>query len=99
MTSFQRTQIYLEPDQHRKLSEQAAARGTSLAALLRELVAAHLRGGAVGGSKTFEAITGIVDLDAPTDIVGDWDSEMSKAMGSRYQKKAGTAKQKRRAKR
>lgn len=37
-----RTQIYLEPEQHRALLEEARARRVSLAALIREIVQEHL---------------------------------------------------------
>lgn len=39
---LQRTQILLEPDQHRLLSELASAEGRSLSDLARELIAAQL---------------------------------------------------------
>ncbi|MGH2792820.1 MAG: CopG family transcriptional regulator [Actinomycetota bacterium] len=98
--TFQRTQIYLDPDQHRKLIEEAASRGVSLAALLRDLVREHLDGlGTPAGEKSFDAITGIVDLDQPTDLVGDWDAAMSEAMQERYRKKSGTARRGRRPQR
>ncbi len=38
-----RTQIYLEPEQHRLLKKEAAARGISLAELLRQAAWEHLR--------------------------------------------------------
>ncbi len=98
--TLQRTQIYLDPDQHRRLSEEAAARGLSLAALLRDLVRGHLESrGAPAGAKSFDAITGIVDLDAPTDLVGDWDAAMADAMEKRFRKKTGTARTRRRPRR
>lgn len=98
--TLQRTQIYLDPEQHRRLTEEAASRGVSLAALLRDVVGKHLDGrGAPAGVKSFEAITAIVDLDAPTDLVGDWDTAMSEAMQQRYRKKTGKAKTARRPRR
>jgi hypothetical protein len=39
---MQRTQIYLEPEQHRALIDEATKRGVSLAELMRQVVAAHL---------------------------------------------------------
>jgi plasmid stability protein len=90
MSSYQRTQIYLDPEHHRKLLAEASARGESLAALLRDIVRTHLdeRGG-VSGARSFDAITGIVDLDAPADLVGNWDRTMDEAMQQRYRKKTG----------
>lgn len=38
-----RTQIYLEPDQHRLLKKEAEAKGISLAELLRQVAWEHLR--------------------------------------------------------
>jgi hypothetical protein len=40
---LKRTQIYLEPEQHRLLKREAAEKGVSLAELLRQLASAHLR--------------------------------------------------------
>jgi predicted transcriptional regulator len=37
-----RTQVYLSPEQHRRLAEQAAREGVSLAALVRRAVAEYL---------------------------------------------------------
>ncbi len=38
-----RTQIYLEPEQHRLLKKEAEAKGISLAELLRQMAWEHLR--------------------------------------------------------
>ena len=38
-----RTQIYLEPEQHRLLKKEAEAKGISLAELLRRMAWEHLR--------------------------------------------------------
>lgn len=40
--SLKRTQIYLEPEQHKLLKREAAAKGISLAELLRQLAKEHL---------------------------------------------------------
>jgi hypothetical protein len=37
-----RTQISLEPEQYRRLGDEARSRGTSLAALIRSLIDEHL---------------------------------------------------------
>jgi predicted DNA-binding protein len=42
MTSFTRTQVYLEPDDHRQLKRLAAARGHSMTTLVREAVARYV---------------------------------------------------------
>lgn len=37
-----RTQIYLEPEQHQSLQEEARKKGISMAELIRQVVARHL---------------------------------------------------------
>ena len=59
---FKRTQIYLEPDQHRALLEEARDRGVSLAALLREIVSTWTSGPAPAAG--FDALIGVVDQGA-----------------------------------
>ena len=61
---FKRTQIYLEPDQHRALLEEARDRGVSLAALLREIVATWTSGPASPAG--FDALIGVVDEGGQT---------------------------------
>lgn len=41
--SLKRTQVYLEPEQHRLLKREAEAKGISLAELVRQLARQHLR--------------------------------------------------------
>jgi hypothetical protein len=41
--ALKRTQVYLEPEQHRLLKKEAEAKGISLAELLRQLANQHLR--------------------------------------------------------
>ena len=41
--ALKRTQIYLEPEQHRSLKREARERGISLAELLRQIVEDYLR--------------------------------------------------------
>lgn len=67
---YTRTQIYLDPEDHRRLREEAHARGISLAALLRELARAHVREGAAeyGSGKAWDAIIAISVDDEPSDI-------------------------------
>lgn len=89
--SFQRTQIYLDPGDHRQLSEEARRRGLSLTGLLREIVASHVRGRVApyaGGG--FEALIGVLDGDddggtADADVVRD------AHLDARYVKKMGLA--------
>ncbi|MEX2375080.1 MAG: CopG family transcriptional regulator [Dehalococcoidia bacterium] len=94
---YQRTQVYLDPEDHRRLRKEARERGVSLTALLRQIVSAHVSERAPAYEpKSFDAITGIVDLGEPTNIVDNWDAEMAKAMHARYEKKMGKASKDRR---
>lgn len=87
---YQRTQISLEPDQHRKLVDEAAARGISLAELLRLIVREHVREQAAPyKAKSWDAITGIVVLDEETDIVANWDEYLGEAFEANYERKIG----------
>jgi hypothetical protein len=54
-----RTQISLEPDQHRLLGEEARRRGLSLAALIRTLVDQHLARAEPPPEDPLEALVGI----------------------------------------
>ena len=63
---FKRTQIYLEPDDHRALLEEARERGISLAGLLREIVSSWTSG--PPSPTGFDALIGLVDEGEPTDV-------------------------------
>lgn len=78
---YQRTQIYLDPEDHRKLKEEAHARGISLAALLREIAGAHVseRAPAYGSMKSWDAIIGIAGGGEPSDI-GRYEEEYKRDM-------------------
>jgi len=54
---LKRTQIYLEPEQHRLLKREAAAKSISLAELLRQLAREHLRKDPTG--EDFARIVGL----------------------------------------
>lgn len=85
---YQRTQIYLEPEDHRKLCEEARRRGVSLAALLREVVGSHLREQSVpSGPPSFDAIVGVADLPSATDVARDEVAYRDEALAARYRKK------------
>lgn len=87
---YQRTQIYLEPEHHRRLVEEARERGISLAALLREIVAERVSERAPKyGEKSWDALIGIIDTGEETDIVGRWDEYMADVWEARYRKKMG----------
>ena len=82
---YQRTQVYLDPEEHRALSAEAARRGLSLAALIRELVRSRRR---VVESKTFDAIIGVWS-GAPTDVARDQRDLLQTALETRLKKKLG----------
>lgn len=66
---YQRTQVYLDPQDHRALVEEAERRGISLAALMREIVSRHTaRGGAPAPEKTFDHLIGVVTCGPSSDI-------------------------------
>lgn len=68
---YQRTQVYLDPDDHRALVREAAARGISLAELMRRLVAGHVAEQAAPYEpRTMAAIIAVADdPDAPASDV------------------------------
>ena len=67
---YQRTQVYLDPDDHRKLREEAQRRGISLAAVLREIAGAHVRESSAPyrTEKSWDALIGICGEGEPSDI-------------------------------
>jgi hypothetical protein len=81
---YQRTQVYLDPEDHRALSAEAARRGLSLAALIRELVARRR----VVEGKSFDAIIGLWS-GAPTDVARDQRDLLQSALEARLKKKLG----------
>jgi len=91
--TYQRTQIYLDPDDHRRLREEAHRRGLSLAALLREIVRERLAPRAAQDSARFDALIGIVDSGEPTDVASHEDDYKADALDVRYHKKMGDASQ------
>lgn len=87
--SYQRTQIYLDPDDHRRLVDEARRRGMSLAALLREVVRARLAPRSGSDRKGFETMIGIVDVGEPTDAVELGAAYKDEVLDHRYAKKMG----------
>jgi len=91
---YQRTQIYLDPDEHRRLTAEAAARGISLAELMRQIVSSHVREQAAPyATKTWSSIAGVVDGERgeATDIERDEDLLKSAAWEARIAKKTGAS--------
>jgi hypothetical protein len=93
---YQRTQIYLDPDDHRKLRQEAAERGISLAALLREIAGAHVREASAPyrSEKSWDAIIGIDDSDEPSDIAlheEDYKRDVGLAMARKVERQIDAA--------
>lgn len=86
---YQRTQIYLDPDDHRRLREEAHRRGLSLAALLREIVRERLTPRSVHDPVGFDALIGIVDAGEPTDVARHEEDYKREALDARYRQKMG----------
>ena len=82
--SYVRTQIYLEPMQHRQLKSQAQKNGISLAQLLREIVAGHLDQAEKTPRFTKDDFMSIVDLGASgsTDVAADHDRYLGQAVAA-----------------
>lgn len=88
--NYERTQVYLEPGDRSRLIEEARNRGMSLAGLLREIVARHLRECGLGRERRdFSSLIGVVDAQEPTDITGQQRAYRDEALQARYRKKLG----------
>lgn len=88
---YKATQVYLDPATHARLKAEAARRGISMAALMREIAAAHVGETAIPyGEKTWDAIVGIGDGE-PTDIARFKDQYVAEAMDALYEKKMSGA--------
>lgn len=85
---YQKTQVYLDPEVHRRLLAEAQERGISLAELLRELTARHVaEATAPYGAKSFDSIIGLFASDGPADAVADEDQVMGDVADYIYAKK------------
>jgi len=88
--TYTRTQVYLTPEDHRRLSERAKKQGKPLTALLREIVADYLRRGPESDAeRSFDAIVGIVEDGEPTDVARDGRGALREAREERSRKKLG----------
>lgn len=69
---------------------EAAKRGISLAALVREIVAEFVtRGRRHEPERTFDAIVGIAGTGAPSDIATQGNEYRKQALENRYRQKGG----------
>ena len=71
---MRRTQIYLAEEHYRALKERARRRGTTLAAVIREILDESLKGGAGRGKDPFDQVIGIGkgDGEAVAENVDDY---------------------------
>lgn len=77
-----RTQIYLDPIQHKKLKQEARERDISMAQLVREIVDGHFDSGSVKKSYTkadYMSIVGMFD-SGRSDVAENHDQLVGKAM-------------------
>ena len=87
---YQRTQIYLQPEAHRLLSEEAKNRGLSLTGLLREIVTLHVRERVSAyRPRGFDALIGVAGDGARTDVAREGPKYLDEAMELRLRKKLG----------
>lgn len=85
---YTRTQIYLDPDDHRRLVEEAHSRGMSLAALVREIVSAATRERGSSRPRGFASIIGLTRGDS-TDVTRNEKEYRRAALERRMRKKLG----------
>ena len=71
--SATRTQIYLHPSQRRRLDEIAGARGSSLAAVVREAVELYIEQAPVDPATALESTFGAAP-EARSPGRGDWET-------------------------
>lgn len=75
---YQRTQIYLDPEEHRRLLNEAAERGLSLAEYLRRIIGS--RAGEpkpAYAERSFDGIFNLFASDLPLDTVETMDEEVA----------------------
>ena len=73
--SATRTQIYLQPEQRRRLDEIAGARGSSLASVVREAVDLYIAKGPLDPTSALKRTFGAAP-DAAVPDRGDWDERL-----------------------
>ena len=86
---YTRTQVYLEPDDHRRLVEEAKKRGVSLAALIRDIVSTFNADRYPPRRRGVEALIGIAHGGEPTNIASDEEDYRAEALERRLRKKLG----------
>jgi hypothetical protein len=88
---YTRTQIYLDADDHRRLSEAAKKQGKPLTGLLREIVHRYLREGPdATATRGLEPLIGIAGGDGKeTDVETNESAYLEDARAARARKKLG----------
>lgn len=86
---LQRTQVYLPSDTHRRLGRDAAERGISLAAYVREVVEAHYVRRGVAPSASFDELIGCVDEAPAGDVAVEAPDYRERALRERLARKLG----------
>lgn len=85
---YKRTQVYLDPEDHRWLSEEAERRSISLTALLREIVSMFSRSIRPPMQRNFDSIIGI-GPDEPSDWAREEEEYRGEYLDELYEKKMG----------
>ena len=89
---YKPTTVYLDPEDHARLKEEAAARGISLAQLMREISAAHARESAPGyGDKDWDGLIGVASTTGRVRDAERHDEVLGEAMDETDEKKSGRA--------
>lgn len=85
---YLRTQIYLDPEDHRRLVEEARERGVSLTALIREIVSSFTRERRPQRARGLESLIGFAGGDA-TNVAHEEKDYREVALEGRLQRKLG----------
>lgn len=81
LMKYKPTTVYLDPEDHARLTKEAAERGISLAELLRRITSSHVseRSPAYGG-RSWDAIIGVATTDEQVDDAAGHDEVLGEAM-------------------
>ena len=83
---YKRTQIYLDPEEHRRLVREAAERGLSLTEYLRRVIGDRAGEERVSyAARTWDALIGIID-SGPKDTVDSMDEEVAEAFDQEHRR-------------
>ena len=85
---YVRTQIYLDPEDHRSLLREARERRISLTALIREIVSDFTHGRRSPQPRSLESLIGFVE-GAGTDVAEDEKRYREAVLEKRLRKKLG----------